>query len=410
MKNKILSILLSLAVAVGLWAYVITVADPEYEQTYSNVKVELQNDNILDERGLTIVRKTEYVTLRLKGNRTTLVGIKSDDLTVTANVANISQPGEYSDMAYTVKLRGNALPSAITVQKQNPEYVTLSVEKEMSKEVEIRVSITGSVPEGFEADTDNPVFQPETIAISGPESRVSKVAYALIDETIDIEGAEETITGEYTYYLCDKDGNPVDSKGIVANIEKINVQIPVVQVKELKLELKVTEGGGLTKDDVLLDPGTIQVSGPKAILDELGDTLVIGEGLDLAKLNKNETIASIPIELPENVVNRSGITEVAVTVNFGDLTQKTITVTKFMAEHVPSGMTPDIVTKQLTVTLRGPKAQVDAVTETDLTVTVNLADAQAGNVTRPAVITVSSTYGDVVPVGTYYIAVTLYKN
>ena len=178
----------------------------------------------------------------------------------------------------------------------------------------------------------------------------------------------------------------------------------------MKLDVKVIEGGGLTENDVILEPTTIQISGPKAKLDELGDTLVIGEGLNLSKLDKNQPIAKIPIVLPDGITNRSGITEVAVMVNFGDLAQRTIDLTNFSCENVPDGMTAELVTQKISVTLRGPQALVDSITEADLTVTVNLADAQAGNVTRTATVTVASAYEGVVAVGAYNISVTLEKN
>ena len=43
MKNKILAALLSVAVAFGLWLYVITVVNPESEKTYYEIPVVLQN-------------------------------------------------------------------------------------------------------------------------------------------------------------------------------------------------------------------------------------------------------------------------------------------------------------------------------------------------------------------------------
>ena len=43
MKNKLLTILLSVAIAVGMWVYVITVEQPESEETYYDIPVILQN-------------------------------------------------------------------------------------------------------------------------------------------------------------------------------------------------------------------------------------------------------------------------------------------------------------------------------------------------------------------------------
>ena len=52
MKRKILSFLLSLAIAFGLWLYVVTVVSPGSEKEYYNIPVVLEGETVLQERGL----------------------------------------------------------------------------------------------------------------------------------------------------------------------------------------------------------------------------------------------------------------------------------------------------------------------------------------------------------------------
>ena len=52
MKRKAFSILLSFVVAFGIWLYVVMVVNPEWEQTYTDIPVVFQNENLLAERGL----------------------------------------------------------------------------------------------------------------------------------------------------------------------------------------------------------------------------------------------------------------------------------------------------------------------------------------------------------------------
>ena len=70
MKNKVLGVLLSLVIAFGLWLYVVTVVSPGSDETYYNIPVTLQNENILKERGLMLTSDYPTVSLRLEGNRT----------------------------------------------------------------------------------------------------------------------------------------------------------------------------------------------------------------------------------------------------------------------------------------------------------------------------------------------------
>lgn len=47
MKSKIPALLLSLAVALGLWLYVVTNVSPESEQSYTGIPVVFENENSL---------------------------------------------------------------------------------------------------------------------------------------------------------------------------------------------------------------------------------------------------------------------------------------------------------------------------------------------------------------------------
>ena len=403
MKSKLISILLSLAIALGLWVYVITVVDPEYERTTNDVEVVLQNQVMLEDRNLMILEQTESVSLRLKGNRTTLVSVVSDDLSVQANVANITEPGEYK-LPYKVSLPDSVPSGAVTVQKQDPDMVVIKVDTKMTAEIPFKADITGTVPEGFEPE--DAVFEPEMLQITGPESVVSQIKYAKLDEPINIAGRTDSVAGEYTYTLCDEDGNPVDVEHITTNTQQVTARVRIRQVKDLKLTLKITSGGGLTEKNVTIEPGTIRICGNKAVLEELGDSFQIGE-LDLSALDSMTQPEPFPVVLPEGVENRSGVEEAKVTIDFGDLTHKTLTVNKFNV--VPPEATSAVLdTYELRITLRGPKELMENITEKDLKVTVDYSDLQTGSVTRKAIISVSSEFQGVEAVGgPYEISATL---
>ena len=55
MRKKILHALLALVVSFGLWLYVITVENPNSENTFYNIPVVLDNESVLNDRGLMIL-------------------------------------------------------------------------------------------------------------------------------------------------------------------------------------------------------------------------------------------------------------------------------------------------------------------------------------------------------------------
>ena len=125
MKNKAISIMVSAAIAVTLWIYVITTVSPESEETFYDIPVTFQND-FLEERGLMIVSETPTVDLKLKGNRSDLNELNATNISLLVNRAGIQAPGSQM-VNYDIKFPGNIPDNAIEVLSQSPNVLQLKV-------------------------------------------------------------------------------------------------------------------------------------------------------------------------------------------------------------------------------------------------------------------------------------------
>ena len=76
--------------------------------------------------------------------------------------------------------------------------------------------------------------------------------------------------------------------------------------------------------------------------------------------------------------NLSGTTEAHVSISFPNLLTKNFRVTDFIHQNLPEGLEAEIVTKELTVTVRGPRELMEKMKDTDLTAVLDLSDAQPG--------------------------------
>ena len=404
MKNKILPILLSAVIAFGLWAYVITVDQPESEKTYYNIPVVLQNESILTERGLMIVSERPTVTLDLSGTRTNLNQLNESNINVIANVASIVTPGTH-ELTYNVSYPGNIPSGSIVRKKSDPDMITLKVENRITKPIPVVPDYMGTtVPEGLVADKENMILDYETIEVSGPESVLDQITQAVI--LVDLQDQTQTIVGEYTYTLCDEAGEPVDSQLVTTNAELVNLTLPIQRVKEITLELNIIEGGGATALTSVIDiqPRTIRVSGSEALLDDL-DVLEIGT-VDLSTLESN-TILNFDILLPEGVVNETGISEAVVEVKFPNLKAQSFSVSNIVLQNVPEGMQAELITQMLEVKLRGPVAMMENITEGDITAVVDLSQASAGTDKFAVQIVLNSEFAGVGALNSYTVMVAL---
>ena len=384
MKSKIGSILLSLAIAFGLWLYVITYVSPNSEETYYNIPAVLVGESVLNERGLMCTSASSTtVSLQLSGTRSDLVKVNSQNITVTAKLSSITEPGEKINLQYEVDYPGDVPKNALEILSQSDFYVT--VEKRRVKDVPVVVQYVGERSEDYLYDTENAQLDRATVNVIGPASVADKIEQAIIE--VDVTNQAESISDSYRYTLCDADGNPVDAAEITTDVEEIRFDMKIQRLKELSLVAEVIYGGGATRENttVTVSPVSIRVTGSDAALEELGDSLTVAT-IDLSTLDKSQEIP-YTINLPEGVTNQTGVTDVVVNVQFSGLNTREFTVENFRSENVPEGMAAEIINANLTVKVRGPSAQVSLLTADDITVTVDFTNAVAGTATYKATIT-----------------------
>lgn len=391
MKNKVVSIVLSVVIAFALWTYVITTVSPESEDTYYDIPVTYQND-ILEERGLMIVSDTPTVTLHLKGNRSDLNELNATNITILVDLAGVQAPGTQM-VDYDIKFPGNIPDNAIETLSQSPNILQLKVENKIKKAIPIKLDyMDTSVPEGYIADKENPVINVSVVEVVGPESVVENIDHARVQ--LDLSQKVESIIGDFEYVLCDAEGTPVDAEMITTNVENVNLSVKIQRMKELALTVKVADGGGATIDDckIELSMETLWVSGSENKLRDL-ESVELGT-VDLAQLQKESNTLEFDIILPEGVTNMSGETKVTATVSFPELARKKLSVTmdKFQHTGVPTGAVIVWITQVVEVELRGPKDQIQKITEKDITLTMDFADEEMGNVSKVPKFNISSSF------------------
>ena len=385
MKSKATYVLLSLIIAFVLWMYVVTNVSQEADYTIYNVPVVMEGEALLNERNLMITSvSADDVDLTLFGNRSELAKINSGNTVLKVNLSEIYEPQEKKVLPYTPIYPTDVAGSSLTIQSGHPANIYVTVEARRNKPVPVEVVWIGSTPEGFMSDRENRVLDHSSVTVVGPASVADLIEKAVIE--VDLNEQRESISQDYRYTLCDAEGNAVDAELITTNVEDIHLDVKIQQVKEVKLTAEVVYGGGATEKNTLvtIDPATIRLSGGGAVLEELGDSISLGK-IDLSTIERSQKL-TLPITLPEGVTNLSNITEAAVDVKFSGLLVKDFEVETIEAVYVPEGMQVDIMEKKLTVTLRGPAAELMKITEDDITIRADFTDAVTGTSTFKATV------------------------
>lgn len=375
MKNKLLSMLLALAIAFGLWMYVITVVDPESEGSYYDIPVVFDGISQLDNRNLMITSGTSVaVDLRLLGNRTDLNKLDKTNITILADLSRITEAGEHK-VKYSISYPSSA--GTIEVLEQDPQYITVHVSNRVHKEVPVNITYTGKLPDSFVADVQHAVLDHTTVTVTGPEEVVERIEYASVE--VDLTDRVENIVETCRYTLCDENGQPIeDVSAVTVNVSDIRLTVRVWMIKELPVEIIIKDGGGLTASDVTATPSrdSIMVSGSEAALRGLDKIELL---VDLSLLTESKVL-EFAIELPEDVTNESGISKVEVDVQVPEMTTKVLVIPKdqFVLLNVPEGMSAAPLTEALRVVIRGRENRLEDVTVDNITVYIDFKDAVAG--------------------------------
>lgn len=399
MKRKILYALLSVMIAIGLWVYVVTVISPESVDTFHNISVVIDGENLLRERGLMITTENiPQVTLKLYGNRSDLRKLNSSNITLVMDVSRISDAGN-KELYYSISYPGDVPGGSIQVMSQSPERINITVAEKSSKTVPVKVEYAGKVADQYIVSKKNLELNHETVTVEGPVDVIEKIDHAKI--TIDLEGKTQTISQMFSFTLCDKDSTPVDSRWVTPNVPEVNVKLPIQMVKEVKLELDVIYGGGATNQNstVTISPSSIQISGNEQVLADL-DVLKLGT-IDLSDWEETSTGSYDLKDLLQSlgVTNLTSYHEATVTVSFTGLETTEVQVTNIIPQNVPEGLTAKMYAEDITVKIRGPKEKINTITRENIFIYVDFTGESVGSVELDATVKFSEGFTDVGVVG-----------
>ena len=378
-RNKLTALLSAAVIALGLWMYVITYVSTDHEQTFYNVPVALEGSSMLADKQLMLLNEEGFeVNIKVHGSRQDVSKINSGNLHLVANLSGIHEPGEHN-LTYDIIYPGD-VPTGSVSAERNPDWIRVTVARKKTKEIPVVVEYDGDVPANYIKDTAALELDYEYVEITGPEDVVEQIDHATV--VVDCEGKTDSIYESYRYELQNSENKPVDAGFITTNVSEVKVYLPVSMVKKIPLTITLLDGGGATGETttVVVEPREISVSGNEAVLNALTE-LNLGT-IDLAQITE-DTEKEFEINLPEGIRNVSNLPTAAVRISFPKLATREFTISEFTPLNLPQGMIWEPLTKQLTITVRGLKSEVQRLNAADILVQVDLADVENISAVEP---------------------------
>lgn len=369
-KNKLVSILIAVAISVCLWGYVVTTVTPEDSQWIRNIPVTFTNeDGLFSDRNLTLTRgRDATVDLKLYGTRQNLLKLSNSNISISVDLSNVLEPGEWA-LKYTVEMPETVNDDDISIEARSTYEINVKVDLLSVKEVAVQAVFQGSVADGYVQDPIE--LEYDTLEISGPQDQVEQVDHAEV--VLQRDNLSKTVSDSLSYTLVNADGETVSADEIHCSVDKIGVMMTVSMVKELPLTVQFIDGGGATEEHTVssIEPSIITVKGAAEELEGL-NSLNIGN-IDLSVVPTSTTYTKdFNIVLPDNITNMTGEETATVTVDLKNLKEKTFRVTNLEVANTPSDLKATLGTVSLQIKIRGPSDLMDAVTTSNIRAVADL--------------------------------------
>ena len=283
LKNKTAVKILSLLIAIVLWAYVMGEVTPTTTYTLKNLKVNIVNEDILEEDGYAIAGNTDFrVAVTMEGKRSVVKKVRGDDLDITADVQGYRRGTHYVE----VKVEA---PDDVKVVDIKDSKIKIKVEEKVFEQKAVTVVLTGKT-EGIELK--DAAAAPDMIEVSGAKSDVERVRS--VNAPVSAKNLEKG-DGGTEVGLVAVDGSGDQVKEVELSTDKVRVEASVMRTKTVNLKTVVKGGGSNVSVEA---PGKIKIQGTKKDLAKI--KTIKTESIDVSGVKGTAVFTLVP-DVPEGI-------------------------------------------------------------------------------------------------------------
>ena len=217
--KNVLWILLSFIIAVALWFMGTFNDQTPVTRQLTGIPVTIVGEDVLNGKDLYLNDIGDIkVNAIIKGMSTAIFGINTDDVVAVIDVSNCVS----GDLSVYPTLQN--VGSDVTTTKI--DSVDISIEKILTKQLDVNLEITGRPYRGYEVKHDLTEYD-ESIEIKCPESIADIVVGARVN--VSVEGKKAMFTATADIELLDADGNVIKNDKIKLSVDNISITVYISQ-------------------------------------------------------------------------------------------------------------------------------------------------------------------------------------
>ncbi len=366
LENKKLNMVISLLIAIALWAFVIGEVNPEATRAYRDVPIKFINEETLERSNMAVYSVSDRtMNLTLTGTRSEINKINSKDITATVDLKDAGM-GE-NQLRVDLKV-----PSKVEIESQSINKVTVTIENRISKEIPVEVSYEGT----FDGE-EEPITVTQdrsTVTVYGAETTVGRVAAARA------KVAENSVTQETQEFQCDliavnSAGQRIYNVDLSHSNVVITSELAKLKTVPLHVPLQGESGDGIERE--VTTPDEITIKGKSADLEPID--AVESETIYLEDIVANTVIPIVPI-LPNDVEVSLESNNLEAVVKVTKIRTDTMRFdqTKVELRGLEDGFNAQIESSAIELRITGSESLMDSLTEENVSLFVDLSELREG--------------------------------
>lgn len=365
--NRKINIALSIILAIILWAYVISEANPTTTKMFKDVTITYVNTEIMDENGYAILSSEfETVNVTVRGKRSLISDINVEDILVTADMMDVAK-GE-NEIRLSV-----VLPDNIMLDSINKKNLEVSIEQKATKEFRSQIKFIN-----LSSAQEEPIVieqAKQEFIVSGAETLVDSVNHTqIMVDANDIN--DEMRTLKVTAVPVDKNG--IEIMNLAVEDAETTVTVVNCKTKTVKLNVNVENEEDDKYQRTYTSPKTITIKGYDEYLSDI--KVVETEVIDISSVTESQKISLVPI-LPSNVyvadvskgLKLDVLAEEYLSKEFS-LTEKNIKI-----RNLANGLTSEIKPGNFQINLVATGDIISGLVASDIVLSIDVEDLSVGS-------------------------------
>ena len=376
--NRFIAVL-SFVIAFSIWIWIAIEKSPEVQQVITDVPVQLSIENSIPEQlGLEIFGEKEFkIDVTVKGKKYIVSSLKSDDIQVIANTNYVDSPG-----SKTLQLK-------ITPKDSNDDFTIVSgsstyvdVYFDTYKEVEfvlegaVDSNLESYIPDGCLAG--DVVLSKNTVLLSGPATEINRVTGVSATATVN-DVLEKTTTFDAKIDIKTTDGTELKYTQINSDDSVVTISVPVLKVVTLPTAVEFKNAPSYFINNPLkytVYPSSVRVAIPVDAIETTKHFVV--ETIDFSDItNSYNTFYVSANSISSYKLMDENIKRFKISVNASELSSKSVIVpaSAISIKNNREDFSVQLNTKNsVTVTLVGPKADIEAIDADNVRIEVDTAE------------------------------------